>query len=303
MTGLMVEQLLNGLNYGLSLFLIAAGLALVFGIMHVINLAHGSLFMLGAYLAVAFNSLTGSFIASVVLSAMAVAIIGACVEQLLIKRLYKRSHLDQVLCTFGLILLANETVRWFSGGTPLFMPVPASLNGSITLPGGIDLSRYRLATTLVSAVVALLLWFVLARTRLGMRIRAAANDSGMVEHAGVNAKTLALAVFAGGAALAGVAGALNGPLTSIEVGMGERVLILAFVIVVIGGLGSIAGTFYGALLVGVVDSTGRAFLPMLLEHVLDARSTAAVAPAISSILIYLLMTLVLCLRPAGLFGR
>lgn len=303
MSGLIVEQLLNGLNYGLSLFLIAAGLALVFGIMHVINLAHGSLFMLGAYLAVAFNVLTGSFVASVLLAAAAVAIIGACVEQLLIKRLYKRSHLDQVLCTFGLILFANEAVRWVSGGTPLFMPVPASLDGSISLPGGIDLSRYRLATTFVSAIVALLLWFVLARTRSGMRIRAAANDSGMVEHIGVNAKTLALSVFASGAALAGVAGALNGPLTSIEVGMGERVLILAFVIVVIGGLGSIAGTFYGALLVGVVDSMGRAFLPMLLEQVLDARSTAAVAPAVSSILIYLLMTLVLCLRPAGLFGR
>ena len=303
MTALVAEQLLNGLNYGLSLFLMAAGLSLVFGIMHVINLAHGSLFMMGAYLAVAFNEPVGNFLVSILLAALAVAAIGGVVEQLLIKRLYKRSHLDQVLCTFGLILFANEAVRWVSGGNALFMPVPARLDGSIVFGSGIEVSRYRLATTLLSAAVAAGLWLMLSKTRLGMRIRAAASDSAMVEHIGVDAKVLALTVFAGGAALAGLAGALNGPLTSIEVGMGERVLILAFVIVVIGGLGSVKGTFYGAMLVGLVDSLGRAFLPMGLGLLFDARTTATLAPSISSVLIYLLMTLVLCLRPAGLFGR
>jgi len=300
---MVVEQLLNGLSYGLLLFLVAAGLSLVFGIMQVVNLAHGTLFMVGAFAAVLFVHLTGSFLAAVVLATGVAALLGLAIERLVITHLYRRDHLDQVLATFGLIVFANDAVRWLSGGLPQYVPPPSALNAATVLPGGIEYSAYRLAVIVAAGVVAGAMWLVIARTRTGMLVRAAASNPAMVGHMGFDVRKVSSLVFAAGSALAGLAGVLIAPLISVEVGMGEQILILAFVIVVIGGLGSVRGTFLASMLVGVLDSLGRAYMPAVLAAFVSSRAAASFAPAFSATLVYILLAVVLVCRPQGLFAR
>jgi branched-chain amino acid transport system permease protein len=297
---LVLEQALNGLQFGLMLFLLAAGLTLVFGIMDMINLAHGSLYMLGAFLAASLVQLTGSFPLGVLLAIPATAVLGMALEITLLRTLYARDHLSQVLATFALILILNETVRIIWGSdAPLAMP--ASLSGPVELLPGMPYPAYRLLIIAVGAGVALVLWLVVAKTRIGMQVRAGASNREMALALGVNVPRLFTLVFGAGAALCALAGALLAPLLAVQVGMGENILILAFVVIVIGGIGSIRGALVGAVLVGVVDTIGRAFLPILFGVFFQPRVASAAGPAIASVSIYLLMAVVLYFRPQGLF--
>ncbi len=299
---LFIEQLLNGLQFGVMLFLMAAGLTLVFGVMGLINLAHGSLYMVGAFAAAATATATGSFLLALIASLVFAAFAGVLIEVLVIRRLYARDHLDQVLATFALILIFSEGTRWLFGSFPLFLDKPDWLSGTVNLPFGIIYSRYRLAMILAGLAVAAGLFWMIARTRIGIRIRAGENDREMIAALGVNISLLHTFVFALGAALAGFAGALIGAIQSVQVGMGEPVLILAFVVIVIGGIGSIKGAFIGALLVGLTDTLGRFLLPWLFQFVMSPSSANAVGASLSSMSIYLLMAGVLLFRPKGLFG-
>jgi len=298
---LFLEQCLNGLQLGLLLFLLAAGLTLIFGIMDLVNLAHGSFYMIGAYFAATFTVLTGSFILSVLLAFAATLLIGMAVEMIAMRRLYGRDHLDHVLGTFGLILFFNEAVRLIWGPAGMNVPLPAWLNTHFTILPGVEYPTYRLAIILVSLLVALFLYVLVMRTRIGMLIRAGATNREMVGALGVNIKLLYTLVFGLGAALAGLAGLMQAPILTVQIGMGENILILAFVVIIIGGIGSIRGAFIAAILVGLIDTIGRGFLPDILRLILSPRGASAIAPAMSSMLIYLLMTVVLVLRPAGLF--
>ncbi|MCR8548085.1 branched-chain amino acid ABC transporter permease [Salipiger sp. P9] len=299
---LLAEQVLNGLQSGVMLFLMAAGLTLIFGVMGLINLAHGSLYMVGAFAAAAVAGLTGSFLLALVAALAAAAAAGALVELLVIRRLYAKDHLDQVLATFALILIFSEGTRWLFGSFPLYLDIPEALSGTVTLPGGIAYPAYRLALIGVGIAVALGLWWLNARTRLGIRIRAGENDREMIAALGVDISKLYTLVFALGAALAGLAGALVGAIQSVQVGMGEPVLILAFVVIVIGGIGSIKGALIGALLVGLTDTLGGVLLPELFKLFTDPASAAASGSAFASMAIYILMAAVLIWRPTGLFG-
>ncbi|MBN9889175.1 branched-chain amino acid ABC transporter permease [Salipiger abyssi] len=299
---LLAEQVLNGLQSGVMLFLMAAGLTLIFGVMGLINLAHGSLYMVGAFAAATVAGLTGSFLLALVAALAAAAAAGALVELLVIRRLYAKDHLDQVLATFALILIFSEGTRWLFGSFPLYLDIPEALSGTVTLPGGIAYPAYRLALIGVGVAVALGLWWLNARTRLGIRIRAGENDREMIAALGVDIGKLYTLVFALGAALAGLAGALVGAIQSVQVGMGEPVLILAFVVIVIGGIGSIKGALIGALLVGLTDTLGGVLLPELFKLFTDPASAAASGSAFASMAIYILMAAVLIWRPTGLFG-
>jgi branched-chain amino acid transport system permease protein len=301
-TALFIEQLLNGLQLGVMLFLMAAGLTLIFGVMGLINLAHGSLYMVGAFACAAVAAWTGSFWLGLVASLAAAAAAGAVVELLVIRRLYGRDHLDQVLATFALILVFSEGTRWLFGSFPLYLDIPPLLSGAVALPGGAQYPLYRLAIIAVGVLVAVGLWLLISRTRLGMRIRAGESDREMIGALGVDVATLYTLVFALGAALAGLAGAMVGAIQSVQVGMGEPVLILAFVVIVIGGIGSIKGALVGALLVGVVDTMGRFLLPQAFGLVLNPSQAGLVGGAIASMLIYLLMAVILAVRPRGLFA-
>lgn len=299
---LIVEQVLNGLQSGVMLFLMAAGLTLIFGVMGLINLAHGSFYMIGAFAAAAASAATGSFLLGLVAALAAAAALGALVELTVIRRLYDRDHLDQVLATFALILIFSEGTRWIFGSFPLFLDTPDWLSGTVSLPFGIDYSRYRLAIIVTGLAVAAALFWMIARTRIGIRIRAGENDREMIGALGVNISALYTLVFALGAALAGLAGAVVGTIQSVQVGMGEPVLILAFVTIVIGGIGSIKGAFVGALLVGLTDTLGRSMLPALFGTFMDASAATSVGASLASMAIYLLMAGVLIFRPRGLFG-
>lgn len=301
-SALLIEQLLNGLQFGIMLFLMAAGLTLVFGVMGLINLAHGSLYMIGAFAAAAVAAATGSFFLGLVAALTAAAATGALVEVVVIRRLYKRDHLDQVLATFALILIFSEGVRWIFGSFPLFLNIPDALAGTIELPGGIQYSLYRLTLIFIGIVVALCLYFLISHTRLGIQVRAGENDREMIAALGVDISKLYTTVFAMGAALAGLAGALVGAIQSVQVGMGEPVLILAFVVIVIGGIGSIKGAFVGALLVGLTDTLGGLLLPKLFSLFMDNSTAATTGSAMASMSIYVLMAIVLIIRPTGLFG-
>jgi branched-chain amino acid transport system permease protein len=299
---LLLEQILNGLQFGVMLFLMSAGLTLVFGIMGLINLAHGSLYMIGAFAAAAVAGATGSFVLGLGAALAAAAAAGALIELLLIRRLYARDHLDQVLATFALILILSEGTRWLFGSFPLFLDVPAALKGPVTLPGGFEYPRYRLAIIAIGlALAAAIFWFI-QRTRVGIRIRAGQADREMIGALGVNISRLYTLVFALGAALAGFAGALIGALQSVQVGMGEPVMILAFVVIVIGGVGSIRGAFVASVLVGLTDTLGRYLLPLAFGAVLEPSSANLVGTALASMTIYVLMAAVLVVRPTGLFG-
>ncbi|SLN21882.1 High-affinity branched-chain amino acid transport system permease protein LivH [Pseudoruegeria aquimaris] len=299
---LLAEQILNGLQFGVMLFLMAAGLTLIFGVMGLINLAHGSLYMVGAFAAAAAAGATGSFALGLAAALAAAAMAGALVEILVIRRLYARDHLDQVLATFALILIFSEGTRWLFGSFPLFLDVPGALSGPVTLPGGIQYPLYRLALIGIGLLVAAGLGLLIARTRIGIQIRAGENDREMIAALGVDISRLYTLIFALGAALAGLAGALVGAIQSVQVGMGEPVLILAFVVIVIGGIGSIKGAFIGALLVGLTDTLGGIFLPELFKLFMEPATATSAGASLASMLIYILMGAVLIFRPTGLFG-
>jgi branched-chain amino acid transport system permease protein len=298
---LFVEQALNGVQLGVTLFLLAAGLTLIFGIMGVINLAHGSLYMVGAYAAAYAAAQTGSALAALLAGLGAAALVGMAVEFAVIRRLYARDHLDQVLATFGLILFFNQMTIILFGRQPLFVEVPALLSGAVPLAPGLSFPVYRLVIIAVGLAVAAGLTLLIARTRLGMLIRAGATHRDMVRALGVDIRLLYTVVFGLGALLAGLAGVMAGPLLAVQVGMGEQILILTFVVVVVGGVGSIRGAFYGALVVGVVDTLLRAFLPGLLRGILVGPEADALGAGLSSMGAYLLMAAVLLVRPHGLF--
>ena len=301
MSVLILEQALNGLQFGLMLFLLAAGLTLVFGIMDLINLAHGSLYMIGAYLVAAVVQASGSFLLAVVAAMVGTAAIGILLEISVLRRLYIRDHLSQVLATFALLLICNEVVRLIFGSQPVMLNMPRALAGPVQLLPGFSYPAFRLAVIGVGLAVALLLYLLVGRTHVGMWVRAGASNREMAAAMGVDVKLLFTAVFGVGAALCAIAGAMLGPILAVQVGMGESILILAFVVIVIGGIGSIRGALVGALLVGMVDTVGRAFLPMLLRSFLSPAVASGVGPALASIAIYVLMAAVLFWRPRGLF--
>jgi branched-chain amino acid transport system permease protein len=298
---LILEQTLNGLQLGVMLFLMAAGLTLVFGIMNLVNLAHGSLYMVGAYLATFFIQQTGSFVLGVVLGLAGTLVVGIVVELVVLRTLYERDHLDQVLATFGLILFLNELVSILWGKAAIYSQVPPYLAGHVELFAGLSYPLYRLLIIAIGFAVAGMLWYVVVRTRLGMLIRAGASNRTMVAALGINIRLLYTLVFGFGAALAGLAGLLSGPIYAVQPGMGELILIQVFVVIVIGGIGSIRGAVAGALIVGMVDTMGRAFLRPLLATVMSPTAADTTGPALASMLIYLLMAVVLALRPEGLF--
>jgi branched-chain amino acid transport system permease protein len=298
---LLFEQLLNGLQFGVTLFLMAAGLTLVLGIMNFVNLAHGSLYMVGAYLTLAAAQWTGSYLAGVVLGLAGTLVVGMLVEVVALRALYDRDHLDQVLATFGLILFFNELVAILWGRAALFASVPPFLRGHIDLFTGSSYPLYRAVIIGVGLITALVLWYVVTRTRLGMLIRAGASNRTIVSALGVNIRLLYTLVFGFGAALAGLAGLMAGPIYNVQPGMGELVLIQVFVVIVIGGIGSIRGAFVGALIVGMVDTLGRAFLRPLLGAMISPTAGDSAGPALASMLIFVLMAVILAFRPQGLF--
>ncbi|MRU14897.1 branched-chain amino acid ABC transporter permease [Roseovarius sp. A21] len=299
---LFIEQVLNGLQFGVMLFLMAAGLTLVFGVMGLINLAHGSLYMVGAFAAAAVAGATGSFLLALMAALTAAAAAGALVELVVIRRLYARDHLDQVLATFALILIFSEGTRWAFGSFPLFLDLPGYLSGPVTLPGGIEYPLYRLTLIVTGLVIAAGLFWLISGTRLGIRIRAGESDREMIAALGVDISKLYTVVFALGAALAGLAGAMVGAIQSVQVGMGEPVLILAFVVIVIGGIGSIKGALVGALLVGLTDTLGGLLLPEVFKLFMETSAASSTGSALASMLIYILMAGVLIWKPQGLFG-
>jgi len=296
-----LEQILNGLQFGVMLFLMAAGLTLVFGIMNLVNLAHGSLYMVGAYLATAAYQWSGSFPLAVVLALVGTLIVGMVVELVALRTLYERDHLDQVLATFGLILFFNELIAIIWGRSALYTSLPEYLQGSVELAAGMIYPVYRLLIIFVGFAVAGLLWYIVSKTRLGMLIRAGASNRTMVAALGINIRLLYTIVFGFGAALAGLAGLLAGPIYTAQPGMGELILIQVFVVIVIGGIGSIRGAFFGAVLVGMVDTLGRAFLKPMLATVISLEAAQTAGPALASMLIYVLMAVILAIRPEGLF--
>lgn len=299
---LFFEQCLNGIQISLLLFLMASGLTLIFGIMEQINLSHGSLFMLGAYFSIFFQKLFGSFVVGLTLSVGAGFLVGVCLEYLVFRRLYGRDHLFQVVATFGLILIFNEITRIVWGVAPQFSAIPGGLSGTVKVLG-IDYPSYRVAVILCAAATAVGLFVLIQKSKLGMLIRAGADDRDMVAHLGVNVAVLYTIVFGIGAALAALAGTMAGPILSVRPGMGEQILILTFVVVVVGGLGSIQGALVGALLIGLSDTLGRAYLGPVLSLVLPPATVSALSSALSSTFIFVIMASVLLLKPRGLFSR
>jgi branched-chain amino acid transport system permease protein len=299
---IVLEQILNGLQFGVTLFLMSAGLTLIFGIMGVINLAHGSLYMIGAYAAAIVAAHTGSPWLALLGGLTAAAVSGIVIEFVVVRRLYDRDHLDQVLATFALILIVNQGASMLFGRRPLFVSMPAALTGSITLLPDLAYPVYRLGVIVLGLLVAAGLFLLINHTRVGMLVRAGATHRQMVRALGVNVKLLYTLVFGLGALLAGLAGVIAGPITAVQVGMGEQILILAFVVVVIGGVGSVRGAFFGALAAGIVDTTTRAFLPAIFRQTMAGSNADALASGVSSISIYLLMALVLLIRPQGLLA-
>lgn len=297
---LLLAQLLNGLQYGVLLFLLAAGLTLVFGIMSFVNLAHGALYMLGAYVGAIGYEKTGSFVAALGIAMAATFTIGLVLERLAIARLYRRDHLDHVLATFGLVMFFNELARIIWGPQPYFASVPDALSGTVEL-FGFNYPSYRFLIIGVGLTVAVGSYLLIHKTRLGMLIRAGSVNPAMVGALGVNIGLLNAVLFGLGSMLAGLAGAMAGPILSVQSGMGEPVLITALVVIVVGGIGSVAGAFYASLIIGVADTLGRTFLPMLLRQLADRSVADAAGPALASMLVYLLMAGVLAWRPQGLF--
>jgi len=296
-----IEQCLNGVQLGMLLFLLAAGLTLIFGIMDLVNLAHGSLYMLGAYFAATFAALTGSFVLGAVLALVATLVVGMALEVIAIRPLYGRGHLYQLLGTFGLLLFFNELVRLIWGPAGMTLSLPSQMLTAVQIIPGVYYPAYRLVIVLATVAVAALLYILVMRTRLGMLIRAGASNREMVGALGVNIKLLYTFVFGLGATLAGFAGLMQAPILTVQIGMGENILILAFVVIIIGGIGSIRGAFVASIIVGLIDTLGRAFLPDMLRSVLSTNAASTLAPSLSSMSIYMLMAAILAFRPEGLF--
>ncbi len=295
-----LEQIFNGLGYGFMLFLLAAGLTLVFGIMDTLNLAHGSLFMVGGYVSATVHTQSGSFITAVLVAVLVTVLLALLLEALLVRRLYGRDHLSQVLATFGIVLIADDLVKFIWGPSPIMAPTPELLSGPVDLLG-LPYPSYRLLILAAGLAVAAGLYLLVNHSRLGMLVRAGASNRAMAEFMGVRVSRVFAIVFALGAALAALAGALMAPLSAVAIGMGEAILIPALVVIVIGGIGSVRGAFVASLLVGLVDTAGRAFLPLLLRELLPPALAADAGPAIASIAMYMLMAGVLVFKPAGLF--
>jgi branched-chain amino acid transport system permease protein len=296
-----IEQCLNGIQLGMLLFLLAAGLTLIFGIMDLVNLAHGSLYMIGAYFAATFAAWTGSFIAGAALALGATLLVGMALEVVAIRRLYGRDHLDHVLGTFGLILFFNELVRLIWGPAGMTLSLPSQMLSAVQVLPGVYYPAYRLVIIATTLVVALLLYILVMRTRIGMLIRAGASNREMVGALGINIKLLYTLVFGLGAALAGFAGLMQAPILTVQIGMGENILILAFVVIIIGGIGSIRGAFVASIIVGLIDTIGRAFIPDILRLFLSSNAASSLGPSLSSMMIYMLMAAILVFRPEGLF--
>ena len=299
---LLFEQTLNGVQFGVFLFLIAAGLTLVFGIMNLVNLAHGALYMMGAYVGATVFGWTGSFLLAAVSVLPAMMVFGALVEMVALRTLYERDHMDQVLATFGLILFFNEVVRIVWGPESQPMPIPEALSGHIELIPGVPYPTFRIVIIGVGLAVAIALYLLISRTRLGMLIRAGASNRPMAGALGVNIRLLYTLVFGLGAVLAGLSGVMAGPLLAVEPGMGEDMLVLSFVVIVIGGIGSIRGALVASILVGIVETVGRSILPLMLEIVVSNEAAQTAGPALASMLIYVVMAGVLFFRPEGLFS-
>jgi branched-chain amino acid transport system permease protein len=296
-----IEQTLNGIQLGMLLFLLAAGLTLIFGIMDLVNLAHGSLYMLGAYFAATFAEATDSFVLGAILALTATFLAGVVLEIIAIRPLYGRDHLDHVLGTFGILIFFNDLVRRIWGPAGMTLSLPSEMLNAVEVIPGVYYPVYRLVIIGVALGVAFALYFTVMRTRLGMLIRAGASNREMVGALGINIKLLYTLVFGLGAALAGFAGLMQAPILTVQIGMGENILILAFVVIIIGGVGSIRGAFVAAVLVGLIDTIGRAFVPDMLRSVLSASAASTLGPALASMLIYILMAGILVFRPEGLF--
>jgi len=299
---LFIIQFLNGVQLGILLFLLASGLTLIFGIMDFVNLAHGSLYMLGAFFCASFTQWTGSFVLGALLALPALALAGLLLELLIVRHLYQRDHLDHVLATFGLILCFDTLVQIVWGPQGMSIPLPQALNGQVTILPGIEFPTYRILIIAIGLAVAIGLYALVNHTRLGMLIRAGASNRSMVSALGINIQALFGLVFALGAVLAGLGGLMIAPITEASIGMGNDIIILAFVVIVIGGIGSIKGAFIAALTIGLIDTMGRSFLDDILKLVLSDQNAETAAPALSAMLIYILMAIVLALRPQGLFG-
>lgn len=297
---LLFIQALNGFQFGVLLFLMAAGLTLVFGIMSFVNLAHGSLYMFGAYFGATAYTASGSFAISIVAAFGGAFLLGALLDRFGFFILHQRDHLDQVLVTFGVVLFSNEAARMIWGASPVFMDLPESLGNSIPL-FGLNYPLYRVIIMGVGLAVALGLYLLIERTRIGMLIRAGASNRTMVSALGVNIGWLNTFIFALGAGLAGLAGGMVGPILSVQPGMGDSILITTLVVIVIGGIGSIRGAFFGALVVGMVDTLGRTVMPFILRQSFDPETANTLGPALSSLSVYLLMAVVLAVKPDGLF--
>jgi branched-chain amino acid transport system permease protein len=298
---LVLEQTLNGFQFGVFLFLVSAGLTLVFGIMSLVNLAHGSLYMIGAFIGATVFQETGSWYLAVLLAVPGTLVVGVALEVISLRTFYSRDHLDQVLATFGLILFFNEAVRLIWGPASQRLQMPDSLSGHVEIIAGAPYPVFRLAIIGVGLIVAVALFLLITHTRLGMLIRAGASNRAMVGALGVNVPTLFTLVFGLGAALAGLAGVMAGPVLSVEPGMGEEMLILAFVVIVIGGIGSVRGALVASIIVGIVETVGRSILPYLMQQIVSSDAAQTAGPAVASMLIYILMAAVLFFRPEGLF--
>jgi branched-chain amino acid transport system permease protein len=297
---MLLEQVLNGLQYSALLFLLSAGLTLVFGIMNVINLTHGSFYMVGAFCAAGAAAKTGSFLAAILAALVGAGLYGLIVELLVIRHLYRREHLDQVLATLGLALFTNELVTVLFGRSPPLMSTPAVLAGSVQILPGLAYPVMRLALIGAGVLVAVGLWWLISRTRVGMLVRAGADDGEMVDALGINIQRLFTVVFALGAILCGFAGVMAAPLLAVEIGMGERILITTFVVIVVGGVGSVRGALVGSLLIGMTDALGRAFIPAITSMMLPPQLSDPLSSSLVSASIYILMAIVLLFKPRGL---
>jgi len=297
---LVILQLMNGLQFGVLLFLLSAGLTLVLGIMNFVNLMHGSLFMLGAYFSAAVLGATGSFAQAIAAGVLGTLAVGLILERLVFRKLYARDHMYQVLATIGLILFFNEAVRVIWGSGSISTAVPEFLRGAVAI-FGLPYPVYRFAIIVAGLLVGLGLYLLIHRTRVGILIRAGASNAAMIAALGINIRLLNTAVIGLGAALAGLAGLMAAPISSVQSGMGEPILIMTLVVIVTGGIGSVRGAFYGALIVGLVDTTGRVFLPVLLRSFMEPLKAQTLGAAVASVLIYLVMAAVLALKPQGLF--
>ncbi len=297
---LLIEQAMNGLQYSALLFLLASGLTLIFGIMNVVNLAHGSFYMIGAFCAASAVAITGSFLVAILAAIVGAGIYGLIVERLIISRLYQRDHLDQVLATLGVIFFTNALVTLVFGRSPPFVAIPPLLSGSIELMPGLNYPVMRLAFIGAGILVAIGLWLLISRTRIGMLVRAGADDVEIVEALGINIRRLFMMVFGLGAVLCGFAGVMAAPLLAVEIGMGEKVLITTLVVIVVGGVGSVRGALLGSVLVGMTDALGRAYIPIWMSQVLPPEVSSTVSSSLVSASIYILMAVVLLVKPRGL---